>query len=511
MAIFHSSAQVISRSAGRSAVAAAAYRASEKIVDERAGSTHDYTAKRGVAHAEIMLPATAPPAFFDRSQLWNAVEAVEKRKDSQLARELNIALPRSLSRAVQIKLARRYVKDTFVGMGMCADLAIHDLESENPHFHVMLSTRDVSPDGFGKKNRTWNNRDLIVEWRKQWANYANTELEKAGIETRIDHRSLIDQGITDRLPGIHLGPQRHAMQKKGIALHTLEAQKQKQLEKRAALAAQEKAEQARLEAIAEVRRLIEKEHAREEAVRADEEAEAVAEATLLAEIEAEKTLSHTIYLGRKLNALPQRRATLNATKAAQIEAITAPVRELKQGERRAYNVVSQSKQQLKKAKDHHKKAHRALEKRLSERHFLVKLLEKIGLRTDKKRHQLQQIHLDAQAAVKDAKKKVDEATATHSQAKAAWASRVQSDLPKRNAILKENADQLAALEAEEKALHAELDTLFSDEPHPVKSVVRPKPKPVETRAERPLETPEERSSDALLDDTPPSNLPRPSF
>ena len=242
-AIYHFSAQIISRSDGRSSIAAAAYRAAEKLIDEKTGLIHDFTKKNGVDHTEILLPSNAPVDFSNRQKLWSAVEKIEKRKDAQLAREINVALPKALSSKQNIELAKNFVNDVFVSRGMIADLAVHDLDSDNPHFHVMLTTREVSNQGFGKKNRDWNDRNLLIEWRKNWADYANQELENHGHNQRIDHRSLHDQGIT-RTPQVHLGPVRHAMMKKGKQLDSIEPQQNAQLLK-------QRAEQAAAERIIE--------------------------------------------------------------------------------------------------------------------------------------------------------------------------------------------------------------------------------------------------------------------
>ena len=126
MAIYHLHANIISRAKGRSAVAAAAYRAGEKIHNYSDGITHDYTRKSGVVHTEILLPENASKEYFDRLTLWNAVEKSEKRKDSQTARDLDIALPVELNLDEQIDLMREYISENFVSKGMCADFAIHD-------------------------------------------------------------------------------------------------------------------------------------------------------------------------------------------------------------------------------------------------------------------------------------------------------------------------------------------------------------------------------------------------
>ncbi len=132
MAIYHCSIKIISRGKGKSAVAAAAYRAGEKLTNDFDGETHDYTHKGGVVHTEILLPGHAPAAFSDRAVLWNAVEKIEKAKNAQLAREIEIALPRELTREQGISLVREYVKRHFVAAGMCADICLHDTGNGNP-------------------------------------------------------------------------------------------------------------------------------------------------------------------------------------------------------------------------------------------------------------------------------------------------------------------------------------------------------------------------------------------
>lgn len=199
MAIFHISVKVISRSSGRSAVAAAAYRAAERLHDERLDRDHDFTNKDGVVHSEVMLPEGAPPEFADREKLWNAVEAAEKRKDSQLAREVEFALPRELSKKQGIALAREFVEAEFVDKGMIADLNIHwDIGRDGqakPHAHVMLTMREVGNDGFGAKVREWNNTAQVERLRERWAEHVNARLAELDIDARVDHRSLEAQGI----------------------------------------------------------------------------------------------------------------------------------------------------------------------------------------------------------------------------------------------------------------------------------------------------------------------------
>ena len=204
MAIYHLHAQIIGRSSGRSSVAAAAYRAGVKITNERDGITHDYTRKQGIAHTEIILPQNAPLEFADRYTLWNAVEQAEKRRDAQTAREMDIALPLEFDHEEQIELIREYVRNNFTDQGMCADIAIHDKGDGNPHAHVMLTTRHISPDGFGGKNRDWNNKALLESWRESWADICNERFKQKRLDIQIDHRTLDAQGI-DREPTIHTG------------------------------------------------------------------------------------------------------------------------------------------------------------------------------------------------------------------------------------------------------------------------------------------------------------------
>lgn len=199
MAIYHFSGTVISRSQGRSAVACAAYRAAEQLKDIRYDKVHDYSQKQDVAHREILLPEHAPAAFADRETLWNFVEANEKRKDAQLARDFNFALPRELTLEQNIALARDFVKQEFVAKGMIADLCVHNDKMPNgelqPHAHLMLTMRQVTPEGFGQKVREWNAKENLLQWREAWAEVANKHLFLHGHDLKIDHRTLEAQGI----------------------------------------------------------------------------------------------------------------------------------------------------------------------------------------------------------------------------------------------------------------------------------------------------------------------------
>ena len=220
MALYYLDFKVISRSKSATTITAkAAYRSGEKIHDTTNGETYDYTRKKGVYGCEILTPDTAPGWASNRSELWNAVERKEdqstRRNTAQLAREMLLALPTELDHDQKQKLVREYVQTHFVKRGMIADIAYHDFDSHNPHAHVLLTMREITADGFGTKNRTWNNKKLISEWREQWANHVNRDLEQAGHDARVDHRSLKEQGI-DRVPQVHLGPVVCEMERNGV-------------------------------------------------------------------------------------------------------------------------------------------------------------------------------------------------------------------------------------------------------------------------------------------------------
>ena len=147
MAIYHLEAKVVSRGAGRSAVAASAYLSCSRLYNDYDGIQHDYTRKQGLVWQEVFLPAMAPPEWKDREQLWNAVEEVETSKDSRLAREFVVALPIELNRENQIELLQEFIREQFVSDGMCADAAIHDTDGHNPHAHILLTVRPLDERG----------------------------------------------------------------------------------------------------------------------------------------------------------------------------------------------------------------------------------------------------------------------------------------------------------------------------------------------------------------------------
>lgn len=252
MAIYHCSVKIIGRSKGKSVIAAAAYRAGEKLYDRETGLTHDFTRKGGVVHREILLPDYAPKEYLDRQTLWKSVTKIEKKSNAQLAREIEVALPVEFSRELQLAIVREYVRIDFVSKGMCADIAIHDKKNGNPHAHILLTTRPIKADGswgtkekkeyardengnriplidkktgkqkLGKRNEKlwkritvqandWNDRGNVEKWRKSWADICNRYLS---VEQQIDHRSYERQGLPLE-PTIHEGFRARQMEQRG--------------------------------------------------------------------------------------------------------------------------------------------------------------------------------------------------------------------------------------------------------------------------------------------------------
>lgn len=242
MAIYHFSAQIFSRKAkqgpngdyvrpGSKVAAAAAYRSGTQLRDYRTGEVHDYSNRKGVAHAEVMVPAGGAAWLEDRELLWATVERMETRVDAQLAREFNMALPYELDGEQRLQLVRGFVQTHFVNRGMVADIALHDPIPEmgqNPrnfHAHVMLTLRKATPDGLHPvKTREWNSKELLNLWRTEWALACNMALERAGQRVRVDHRTLeaqrdyarelgdvVRSAALNRKPEIHVGPKARQM------------------------------------------------------------------------------------------------------------------------------------------------------------------------------------------------------------------------------------------------------------------------------------------------------------
>lgn len=194
MAMFHLSFSMLKRSAGKSSCYLAAYNARERIEDVRTGDVYDYSYRSDLFHHCILAPEHTPFNIVENSAvLWNEIEKIEKRKDAQLSRYFDIAIPVELDNDAKIALVKNYCKRNFVSKGMIADISFHDLDGHNPHAHVMLTLRDITPQGFGNKNRSWNEHDLMDEWRASWARMSNRALERTGSANRMDHRSLTAQ------------------------------------------------------------------------------------------------------------------------------------------------------------------------------------------------------------------------------------------------------------------------------------------------------------------------------
>lgn len=235
MAIYHLSVKTISRSAGRSATAAIAYRTGSRIADERTGLIHNYTRRSGVEHCEIFLPQHPPEWANNRASLWNAAEQKEPRRNSTVAREFEIAFPSELDGKQRLELFREFCGSLVARHGMAVDGAIHAPgrtgDQRNYHAHVLCSTRRLTAEGFMDKTRELDDvkRGEVSHWRGVWAEMTNRHLEKAGRSERVDHRSLEAQredartqgdrekaaGL-ERIPTIHLGHVAAQMERRGI-------------------------------------------------------------------------------------------------------------------------------------------------------------------------------------------------------------------------------------------------------------------------------------------------------
>ena len=220
MAIYHLSVKTVSRAKGRSATAAAAYRAGVEIVDERTGEVHDYSRKTGVVHSEIILPNGADPKFEDRTILWNETEKSEKRKNSTVAREYEVHLPHELSADEREALAREYGEWLAERFGVGVDVAIHEPNREgdqrNHHAHILTTTRQIEGDELTSKTRELDEKKsgAVEEVREKWADLANVYLERIQHKERLDHRSYERQG-REEVPTIHLGPKETAKERRG--------------------------------------------------------------------------------------------------------------------------------------------------------------------------------------------------------------------------------------------------------------------------------------------------------
>ncbi|TRA87554.1 Ti-type conjugative transfer relaxase TraA [Rhizobium rhizogenes] len=234
MAIYHLSTKPVSRSSGRSAVASAAYRCAVLLVNQRDGLVHDFTRKEGVEHKEIVLPRGVSADWaLDRSKLWNAAEFAEKRKDARVAREFEIALPHELSPEGRLKAARAFAQDLANRYGAAVDFAIHSPSEHgdirNYHAHVLMTTRQVREAGLGEKTcLEHKNARLLAngmattdiqlrDIRQSWEGIANRELQREGLDVRIDHRSHAQRGL-ELSPTEHMGVHASQMRQQGMAV-----------------------------------------------------------------------------------------------------------------------------------------------------------------------------------------------------------------------------------------------------------------------------------------------------
>lgn len=251
MAIYHFSIKPVQRSKGRTATAAAAYRAGCKILDERTGEIHDYTRKGGVESADIVFPAGAPEWVADRAKLWNGAEQAETRKDACVAREFEVALPSELSPSERRRLALDFASSMATEEGCAVDVAIHapgkEGDNRNWHAHILRTTRKVGPDGFGAKLDTEQSgrkrKDDLEQVRERWAELTNDALARAGRTERVDHRTLAAQGI-DREPTVHLGPAATAIERRGKTSQKTLNQAERRAEQAAQVLAQQQATEA---------------------------------------------------------------------------------------------------------------------------------------------------------------------------------------------------------------------------------------------------------------------------
>ncbi len=234
MAIYHLSTKPVSRSSGRSAVASAAYRCAVLLTNHRDGLVHDFTRKEGVEHKEIVLPEGLSADWaLDRSALWNAAEFAEKRKDARVAREFEIALPHELSPEGRLKAARAFAQDLANRYGAAVDFAIHSPSEHgdirNYHAHVLMTTRQVGRTRLGEKTYLEHKNARLLahgmattdmqlrDIRQAWEGIANRQLQREGLDVRIDHRSHMERGL-ELSPTEHMGVHASQMQQQGMAV-----------------------------------------------------------------------------------------------------------------------------------------------------------------------------------------------------------------------------------------------------------------------------------------------------
>ena len=256
MASYHLSVKTIKRSAGRTATAAGAYRAGERIECQREGRIHDYTRKQGIEETFIVAPENAPAWAQDRASLWNEAEASETRRNSVTAREWELALPSEISAEDRSQVTRQFAEELVSRYGVAVDVAIHaphrEGDQRNHHAHVLTSTRKLEPEGFTAKTRVLDSAKTggveIEQMRGVWAELQNKALERVGEVERVDHRSLekqreaaLERGDAvsadelDRDPELKLGPAANSMERRAKAMAEREGREYRPVTERGAV------------------------------------------------------------------------------------------------------------------------------------------------------------------------------------------------------------------------------------------------------------------------------------
>lgn len=245
MASYRFNATIVKRKGGRSVVAAASYRSGEKLRDDLYETVHDYSRKKGIGETFVLIPEGADERFLDREYLWNYVEAMELRKDAQLAREIVLSLPYELTHEQRVKLVKDFVYHQFIKEGMVADISLHNPvrnngdDPRNYHAHILLTLRQAHEAGLSPvKTRQWNSAEALRGWRTSWAEFQNRALERYGHQSRVDHRTLkaqredaLERGDyaladhLDRAPEIHVGPKAGQMQRRGYVPQSKDKEK----------------------------------------------------------------------------------------------------------------------------------------------------------------------------------------------------------------------------------------------------------------------------------------------
>lgn len=319
MPLYHIAIKSVKRSVGQTATGAAAYRSGERILDERTGKTYNHSARKDVTHTEIFLPSQFGDAPMDwardRTRLWNTAEAVEKRRNSRVAREFEVALPSELSVERRLALARNFAREISDRYGVAVDLALHDPKPTGDprhfHAHLLTTTREVRPDGLGAKvgldmqalqrlrMGLPDHGTEFVAVRERWASLTNAAFREANIEARVDHRSLAAQGI-DRQPVVHVPMEFYKHQAAGLdagVLKQMREEYQAQITARRAQASQR--------AGAEMSVVAERHEAAESVLKGDHQPRAEVNRHVDAESPVRRTEPRTVERGTPMEQHPR--------------------------------------------------------------------------------------------------------------------------------------------------------------------------------------------------------------